>query len=59
MKNLKNWSLILCLAGPTVTNFWCAGAALKQVWDAALTGTADCVAATTTDFLRASNRMSV
>ncbi len=51
MKNLKKWLLVLCLAGPTVTNFSCTSGMLDVIWQAALDGTATFVQQTTTDLL--------
>ncbi len=51
MKNLKKWLLVLCLAGPTVTNFSCTSGMLDVIWQAALDGTATFVQQATTDLL--------
>lgn len=51
MKSLKKWLLVLCLAGPTVTNFSCTGGMLDVIWQAAMDGTATFVQQATTDLL--------
>ncbi len=51
MKDLKKWLLVLCMAGPTVTNFSCTSGMLDVIWQAALDGTATIVQQATTDLL--------
>ncbi len=51
MKNLKKWMLVLCLAGPTVTNYACVSGLSRQFWNAAVAGAATWVEGTTFDLL--------
>lgn len=51
MKKVKTWLLIIGLAGPSVVNLSCLSTASRELWNAALAGTAGFVQTATQELL--------